>query len=707
QGENHNDLKNQPIAALRQAKKIHTAGNPELAKIECEKAFSESDIDSFDSASEFVPQFNPNWNPGDMVNILLDLGAKTEAVKLASKLHSKNPASLSASLSNAETCYALARYEEALPLFEFASFAGMNSATMMRKLADCYTRVGNTEACYEVRKQLTEIETPELSDMLQFADAAITAGRSQEVFEITSKIIEQDPINSGALTINGKAYAMSGNRELALEYFKKAIDIGTDDPDPWIGLSDLQVKGGEFRQAIDTLRQGLSAMPGNREIKLRLSEQLMDSGSASEAMPLLNDLAEESQDAFIGVLQLDAMKTLGMPEYDALVISLYSKYPDNEEIAQAFAAQLIKNGKHSEAKLVLQGKMAQTQSNTPTALTYAEAVVGMDVKYSGEPKSISSQEMEKVESIVDRYLEQDSDNTHAQLVKAELLVSKGSYPQAYELYSKLLEKQSTVDKSLWERIQAGFAQTSAFLGKFEVALAAIKQAVDAQPEWVGLRKIMANIYGMAGEVSDALVQAERVLDVAPQIVDSALWFADFVSGLGKSDIAEDKLAMILETQSKDLLLQLKFVETKIKNGKSEEAAQLLETLKTDLSVESSEAELIAVARLFDQINDTETTQNCLEYRFQAHPSLSAGLDLAGYYYKQAKFEKALKQLEAFGDQSAQYGLVQCLKANVYVMTGELEQAMTLVQDSIETSQDDSLEVGFIPDAWKKLMISSH
>ncbi|MBA4386068.1 MAG: hypothetical protein C0410_15130, partial [Anaerolinea sp.] len=662
QGENHNELKKQPIAALNQAKKIHSAGNPELAKLECEKAFSGSDESTIDSAGDFTPQFNPNWNPGDMVNTLLDLGAKSEAVKLASKLYSKNRASLSASQANAETYYLTGRFTEALPLFEFAAFAGVNSAAMLRKLADCYTRAGNAEASYSVRKQLTEVETPELSDMLQFANAAINAGKSQEVFEITSKIIEQDPMNSGALAINGKAYAMSGNRELALEYFKKAIDIGSDDADPWLGLSDLQVKGGEFRQAIKTLRQGLSAMPGNREIKLRLSEQLMDSGSASEALPLLNDLADENQDAFIGVLQADAMKTLGMPEYDALVNSLFVKFPDNEEIAQAYAGQLIKNGKHSEAKLVLQGKMTQTKYNAPAALTYAEAVVGMDVKYSGEPKSLSSQEMEKIETIVDRYLEQDSDNTHAQLVKAELMVSKGNYPQAFELYSKLLEKQSTVDKSLWERIQAGFAQTSAFLGKFEVALAAIKQAVDAQPEWAGLRKIMATIYGMAGEVNDALEQAERVLDVAPQIVDSALWFADFVSGLGKSDVAEDKLAMILETQTNDLQLQLKLVETKIKNGKAEEAAQLLETLKPDLSVESSEIELIAAAKLFDQIGDVETTRNCLDYRFQVSNSMSAGLDLAGYEYIQGQFDKVIKHLDKLSNQADQLGLVQCLKA---------------------------------------------
>ncbi|MHB8089402.1 MAG: tetratricopeptide repeat protein, partial [Anaerolineaceae bacterium] len=469
-------------------------------------------------------------------------------------------------------------------------------------------------------------------------------------------------------------------------------------------LSELQVKGGEFRQAIESLRQGLAALPTDREIKRRLAEQLMDSGSASEALPLLNDLAEDDQNALIGVLQLDALKILGMPEYDAMVVSLYSKFPENEEIAQAFAAQLIKNGKHTEAKTVLQAKLSQVQSNTPTALTYAEAVVGMDVHYSGEPKSISAQEMEKVESIVDRYLEQDSDHTHAQLVKAELLVGKAKYAEAFKLYSRLLEKQTSVDKSLWERIQAGFAQSAAFMGKFEVALAAIKQAVDSQPEWVGLRKIMANIYGLAGEVSDALVQAERVLDVAPQIVESALWFADFASGLGKSNTAEDKLAAIIELKSDDLLLRLKLAEMKIKNDKSVEALELLEAIKTNLSVESSETELLSAAKLYDSIHDIEAARNCLEYRAQSYASLSAGLDLAGYEYMQGQFAKAGQQLDKLSEPS---DLVQCFKADVLIKTGELDKAISLVQNTIHTTQDDELELVFIPDGWKKLMASNY
>jgi tetratricopeptide (TPR) repeat protein len=702
----NNKLKNQPIAAIRQAKKIQEAGNPELAKLECEKSFTTEEDDPIKSVIDFQPRFNPNWNPGDLVNTLSDLGARSEAMNLASKLQLKNPASLSASAAAADNYYAVSRFAEALPLFEYISFSGDSSAETLRKLAECYSKTGNAEGSYKASKKLVEVENPEVDDMLQFADAAISAGRTQEVFQITSQIIEKDPTNTGALTINGKAYAMSGNRDMAKDYFKKAIDIGADDADPWIGLSELQIKGGEFKEAIETLRQGVSAMPANREIKRRLAEQLMDSGSASEALPLLNDLAEEQQDAFIGVLQASAMKTLGIPEYDSLVDSLYAQFPNNEDIAQAYAAQLIKNGQHAEAKQVLQGQMEQVHSSAPTALTYAEAVVGMDVHFSGEPKKIADQEMEKVQSIVDRYLEQDSDNSHAQLVKAEMLVSKGDYAQAFELYSRLLEKQTTIDKSLWERIQAGFAQSSAFMGKFEVALAAIKQAVDAQPEWAGLRKIMATIYGMAGEIADALEQATVVLDVAPQIVESALWFADFVIGLGKSDVAEKKLALIIENESDDMLLHLKLAETKIIYGKSEEASQLLEMIKPRLSIESTDVELIAAAKLYDQVSDSVSALTCLEYRCQAYPFLESIVDLAGYQYEQSQYDKSLKQLETLGDESTQNSFVQCLKADVLILQGELERAMSLVQESYPNEVDNEIVVTFVPDSWKKLMNSN-
>lgn len=696
-----------PIAALQEAKKIREAGNKELAKLECEKALTDSDADHLDRLVEYQPRFNPNWNPGDIVSTLLEMDATNEAVKAAKKLLARNPASMSANLIASEAFLKAQRYFEALPLLQMLSKSTVDSVEVERTLAECYRQVGNVEASYKVRKQLIDVESPQTEDLLRFAEAAIDFGLPQEVFSATSQIIERDPENTGALSVNGKAYALTGNRELASEYFAKAIEMGTDDPNPWIGLAELYVKDDDYRKAIDTLRSGLSALPKSVEIKRRLAELLMDSGSATEALPYLNELANTTKDLQIKILQAEAMKTLGLAEYKSVIKNLYILNPDNQEIAQAHAAELIREGKRSEAKAVLQQQMIESVPGGQVNLTFADAVVGMDYEHSGDAKAISSQEYEKVQGIIDSCLSEDIENTRAQLLKAELLANKGYHEQAFEAYAKLIEKQNSIDKSLLERIQAGLATSAAFMGKFEVALAAIKQAVEAKPEWIGLRKVLANIYAMAGELSDALEQAVIVLDSSIQIVEGVVWFVDFLSSIGKTEEAESKLREIIAEHPNDLTLQSKLAELLVKSGKLVEAKELAATIAPNITNKMTVEELIAAAQVFDKTGDTTSALMCLEYRSNKNGSLSTQLDLAGYLYKQEQFDKTLEVLSKAGVTEDSISLVNCLKADTLAKTGELQQALDLLQTS-EVSAANFVpeeELLFVPETWNKLFTS--
>ena len=272
------------------------------------------------------------------------------------------------------------------------------------------------------------------------------------------------------------------------------------------------------------------------------------------------------------------------------------------------------------------------------------------------------------------------------------------------MYAKLLEKQNFIDKSILERIQAGFAQTSAMMGKFELALAAIKQAVDSKPEWVGLRKILARIYAMAGEVNDALAQAEQVLEIAPQVVEGLIWFADFLTGLGKTDEAEDKLRKSIENHADNLMLKAKFAEILMKNGKENDASEIAESIKSMLSIELSDAELVEAAGVLEKIGESGSVQKCLEYRAKKNGSFAAWIDLAGYEYRQEQFANALEVLENMEVDQDNSRLVNCLKADVLVKTGNLENAFELLNAGASTDYelDIDQQMLFAPDQWKHL-----
>lgn len=706
----NNDVKaatQHPVAMLQEAKKLFEAGNKELARLECEKSLTGEKFDQLNQLVNYQPKFNPNWNPGDVVSSLLEMEAIDEAVNAAKTLLEKNPASLKSNQIAAEAFIAAQRYSEALPLLELLSKSAIGSIESERTLAECYKRIGNLEASYRVRKQLINNDSPDTKDLLNFAESAIDLDLPQEVFGATSQILDQDPENTGALSVNGKAYVLTGNRAMASECFSKAIEMGTDDPNPWIGLAELYVKDDDYRKAIETLRGGLSALPKSVEIKRRLAELLMDSGSATEALPYLNELANVTRDLQIRILQAEAMKTLGLAEYKGLIKNLYDQYPDNPEIIHAHAAELIREGKRPEAQAVLQQQITESEPGGQMNLTFADAVVGMDYERSGEVKVLSRQEFEKVQEIIDSCLSEDIENTRAQLLKAELFANKGFHEQAFEAYTKLLEKQNSIDKSFFERIQAGFASSAAFLGKFEVALAAIKQAVDTKPQWIGLRKVLANIYAMAGEISDALEQATIVLDSGAQIVENVIWFTEFLSGIGKTEEAESKLREIVKEQPDNLTLKIKMAELMTKNGKIDDAVELTAALAPQLSSDMSDDELLSAAQMFDKIGDASSAVTCLENRFKKQRLFAQKLDLAGYHYKQQQYSKTMEALDAVEVADEEPNLLNCLKADVLAKSGEFQHALDLLQNSVDELNGFNLTetLLFIPDEWNKLIAS--
>ncbi len=693
-----------PAAELHESVKLMKTGNPELAKAQCEMVFSQNPS-KIDRLVDDFPRFNPNWTAEKAIAKLVDLDAAEIAVTAAKHLLKKNPSSLSANKTAALALITAKNYGEALPLLEMLSVSEKKSTEIDRTLAECYKRVGNYSASYHVCKKLVGSGNASSDDLLFFAESALDYGKPEEVFESTSKVLEIEPDNTRAMTINAKAYMQNGNRELALEYFNKAIETGTDDPKPWIGLAELYEKGDNIRQAVETLRNGMAAMPKNQEIKQKLAELLMETGSATEALPLLGDLAKTSKDVEIKILQAEAMKILGLAEYKDLINRLYTQYPDNSELALAQATELIKEGKRLEAKQVMESHIDLSEPGNQVGIIFADAVVGMDYESNYEPKTLNPEESSRADEIITSYLKNDRDNSRALLLQAEWFQNKGQHLESFEYYSKLIERLPSIDKSLFERIQAGFASSAAFLGKFEIALAAIKQAVESKPEWVGLQKLLARIYALAGEVNEALKQAQVVLEVGPQILDTFLWFVDFLDELGETEEAEEKLKTIIAEHQDEQKLRTKLAEILVKNNKITEAQKIAESMEGDLSPELSDSELVTFAKIFDRIGNDETAKLCLGYRVDREANLSTQLDLAAYHYSKGQFEEAILELDEIEVNDENATLLNCLKADTLVKQGRLQSALDLIQN-IGTEVELDVPVNFLSGEWKKLLEAS-
>jgi tetratricopeptide (TPR) repeat protein len=320
----------------------------------------------------------------------------------------------------------------------------------------------------------------------------------------------------------------------------------------------------------------------------------MESGSAAEALPYLNELAAETNDVQLEILRVEAMKILGLTEYKDLIEELHQKFPENLEVTQEHAAELIKEGRHEEAKKIIQEKFEKIDPEDETALTYVDALIGLDVKNTGEAKTVSTAESIKAKNILNASLEKNPDHTRANLLLGEFYLQKDRFNDAYEVYSSLMAKQTGIDKTLLERIQAGFAIAAANLGKFEQALAAIKQAVDTKPDWVGLRKIFAQIYALAGEIAEAVHEAQIVIHTGSQLIEGIFWFTSFLTSLGKENEAIGVIEKAMAENPEDIFLRCKMAELLFRNNKTEEARSALALVKEKfLALENRRSFLLA------------------------------------------------------------------------------------------------------------------
>ena len=148
---------------------------------------------------------------------------------------------------------------------------------------------------------------------------------------------------------SGEIFLQEGNLEKAVTELTKAADLDGENPTPWILISDIRSKQGDYPLAIDTLKKGLIALPGNRLIKLKLSHLLMNQGLSADALSILTELRNDSLDIESSLLLIKAMKQLKHGDLDEFVTETYESHPDQPEIGYEYADLLLRYGNYKEA----------------------------------------------------------------------------------------------------------------------------------------------------------------------------------------------------------------------------------------------------------------------------------------------------------------------------------------------------------------------
>ena len=122
-------------------------------------------------------------------------------------------------------------------------------------------------------------------------------------------------------------------------------------------------------------------------------------------------------------------------------------------------------------------------------------------------------------------LQIDPDNAEAKALIAETLTANGDMEMAFHAYREALDTSLIEDKDWLERLSFGFGCVASTLGKHDIAIAALQEAVQVNPDNPAVFKVLSDAYLAAGLPEDAIRSARNVLVINGEDPDDLAWFA--------------------------------------------------------------------------------------------------------------------------------------------------------------------------------------
>ncbi|MEN6570479.1 MAG: tetratricopeptide repeat protein [Anaerolineaceae bacterium] len=691
-----------PIFDFARAKSIEAAGNLALAHEAATKTY-QSVIKNPHAAT---PRFSPNFNLEKVFDLLAHYDLPSEAVSIARKLLEQNASDINMVKKSAPLFFEAGEYGEALDLYSTLEFLNPTEVEIKRKKALIFEKTGQDLLALDSWKSIREL-SPETEDgdLLHLANTANRLNDADTAIEAASAILEGSSFYNKALVALGKSYRLKGNSHQAIQCLAKAIELEVDDEEPWLALADQYSQTGESERSVDTLKAARSVFPESKEIPYELAKQLVEKNSPSEALSLLVELTERNPEYMPGqLLTVQTMKALHHEGVDAKIDELAIRFPDSAEISFLKGQQYLKNGFRPEARTVLAKAAGGDMPHPEWLAAYADALAGEDYQRVHFITSAAATDLHEAQKVLQRSGIVYTDPLAAS-VNAEILLASGKADEAFKSISELEAKQVSPDSEWYWRLQAGMARAALLLGKFDVALASIQDAINQKPGLAGLQQILANVHQASGDTLAAIEAANQVLMIAPDVVENVLWFARFLSGLGRQDEAEKELQKAISRKPEEIKYKLALADLLVQADRETELMQTLGNVESLKQANLDEADLVHAAELYLKMGDLKSTAAILKQRLDGNSdSVQAKLDLAGILFRNDQFDQA-KELLGHASTSGAAGIQSLILAQMLYDRSDLGAAASALSDISKKDIKDlsGAQSPFLPVPWNALL----
>lgn len=355
--------------------------------------------------------------------------------------------------------------EAALEQFRTIQDADPQDATAALRVAEIYRRMGKFDLAMENLKKANALVQDSLEIPYNEALILEAQGKYDEAAQVLQKLVNRPlPADARAgdksnralfLERLGNIYREAGRPMLALETFRKIIDLGGDESAR--GYQDVIDAYREQKQWSDATRvahEAVKKLPNDKNLKLTLAQQLADSGKADESVQLAKSVLKggpEDRESYLMISQI----------YMRL-----KRWKESEDAAVQ-AEKLATKPEEKEYVRFLQGSIFERQKKYDQAEQAFRQVLQLDpnnsmtLNYLGYMLADRNTHLEEALTLIKKALDLDPQNGAYLDSLGWAYFKLGNYDQAEENLRRAADKTPN-DATVQDHLGELYARTNRF-----------------------------------------------------------------------------------------------------------------------------------------------------------------------------------------------------------------------------------------------------
>jgi tetratricopeptide (TPR) repeat protein len=396
-----------------------------------------------------------------------------------------------------------------------------------RNYAQALEAMGDWEASLNERSNIVgsyprDGANSSIKDMYAYINCALKANHPEQAMKACSDLLARDAEDYQALIYAGQAQLLLDENDHGMALFLKATQISPNRADAWLSLASAQKRLYSSQVVVETLKNASQSVPGSAHIYFALGDLYLQDNAPSLALPELQsavDLAPD--DTAILVSYGKALKALGHTEDARKAFArAYDLDPGFQDLAWLYSQILLDAGAIEEAISPLEVLInSKAIHDVATYLQYARSLLEINKRGSHSYPPM------KALIALNEVMQIDPEHAEAKALTAEALALSGENELAFQAYREALDTNLTEEKSWFERLSYGFGCVANAIGKYDVAIAALQEAGQANPGNPQIFKAQSEVYLAASLPEDSMRSARNVLLIQGDNLDNLAWFA--------------------------------------------------------------------------------------------------------------------------------------------------------------------------------------